>query len=71
MQSKMMELPTTGLCFTITSQNVPLVLSLLDKGASPDALDPLGYAPLHLAAIKEDAQLTTLLLKHGANPNIR
>lgn len=46
----------------ITSQNVPLVLRLLDKGASPDALDSLGYAPLHLAAIKEDAQITTCCL---------
>ena len=43
---------------------------LLDQGADPNAADA-GYAPLHAAVLRGDAELVSALLDHGAHPNAR
>ena len=47
-----------------------LVAFLLERGADPDA-DDAGFAALHEAVMRRDAELTAILLAHGADPNIR
>lgn len=43
---------------------------LLDKDASPGA-DGGGYAAMHMALLRGDAELVKSLLAHGASPNVR
>lgn len=42
---------------------------LLDHGAKVDVSTGFGYTPLHIAA--NDYNITLLLLKYGANPNVK
>ena len=46
-----------------------LVAFLLERGADPDA-DEAGFAALHEAVMRRDAELAAVLLDHGADPNI-
>jgi len=41
----------------------------LSKQVDMDALDDLGYAPLHYAVLKGQARVVQDLLRKGANPN--
>lgn len=43
---------------------------LLEQGADPNAAGA-GYAPLHAAVLRGDAELVSALLDHGAHPNDR
>lgn len=43
---------------------------LLERGADPDA-GGAGYAPLHTAVLRGDAEFVKALLAHGADPNVR
>ena len=43
---------------------------LLERGADPDA-GGAGYAPLHTAVLRGDAEFVQALLVHGADPNVR
>lgn len=45
-----------------------LVAYLLERGADPDA-DEAGFAALHEAVMRRDAELAAILLDHGADPN--
>jgi len=53
-------------------ENEPLVLVLLDGGASPDAPDAKGETPLHWV-VMESGKVPTieLLLRNDASPNLR
>lgn len=44
--------------------------ALLDKGADPNAAG-VGYSALHAAVLRSDLELVTVLLAHGANPNLQ
>ena len=46
-----------------------LVAFLLGRGADPDA-DGAGFAALHEAVMRRDGELATILLDHGADPNV-
>ena len=46
-----------------------LVAFLLEQGADPDA-DEAGFAALHEAVMRRDAELAAELLDHGADPNV-
>lgn len=48
-----------------------IVLSLLEAGASPVALDARGLTPLHVAAQEGRCDVARVLLAHGADPHIR
>lgn len=43
---------------------------LLERGADPDA-GGAGYAPLHTAVLRGDADFVRVLLAHGADPDVR
>lgn len=47
------------------------VQAQLDNGADVNATDADGWAPLHLAAIHDHADIVVLLLEHGANINAK
>lgn len=44
---------------------------LLKYKGDPNAVQSEGNTPLHLACLKGDAELVRMLLKHGADPNMR
>ncbi len=46
-----------------------LVAFLLERGADPDAAEA-GFAALHEAVLRRDAELAAVLLDHGADPNV-
>lgn len=43
---------------------------LLESGHDPNVVDTVGWSPLHFAAQDNDAELTRLLLRHGADHSI-
>uniref|UniRef100_A0A8C4HWC6 Ankyrin-3 n=1 Tax=Dicentrarchus labrax TaxID=13489 RepID=A0A8C4HWC6_DICLA len=49
--------------------NQKVALLLLDQGASPHAAAKNGYTPLHIAAKKNQMEITTTLLEYGASTN--
>lgn len=60
----------TALMWAIDRDDVVMVRRLLDAGADPDEL--AGYfTPLGRAALLGHDQIVTLLLKHGANPDLK
>jgi len=44
---------------------------LLEHKANPNAIQSEGNTPLHIACLKGDLKVVQLLLKYGADPNIR
>ena len=61
---------TSALIVAAHSGHGALGSLLLDKGADANAAGA-GYAPLHAAVLRGDADLVRALLAHGANPNAR
>ncbi|WP_299154226.1 ankyrin repeat domain-containing protein [uncultured Tateyamaria sp.] len=47
------------------------VLALIEAGADVNAIGNLGYAPLHVSAFRDDAEMIQLLLDAGADPRVR
>jgi len=49
-----------------------IILYLLEKGADVNRIDDMGFAPVHNAVLKKvNSEILTLLLEHGANPDIK
>lgn len=63
--------PETGRALGRCAKTERLVRALLEAGADPNAADPRGYTPLHLAAARGDAGTVRLLLQHGADVRAR
>ena len=61
---------TSALVVAAHSGHGALGSLLLDHGADPNA-DWAGYATLHAAVLRANADLVRSLLAHGANPNVR
>ena len=59
---------TSALVVAAHSGHGALAALLLDRGADANAA-AAGYAPLHAAVLRGDADLVRALLAHGANPN--
>lgn len=57
----------TPLIYAVMSAGLPVLRTLLDAGADPNAATPDGVTALHVAAF--DLEKTRLLLAKGANPN--
>ena len=60
---------TSALVVGAHSGRGPVAAFLLEKGANPNTAGA-GYAALHIAALRGDAELVKALLEHGADPNI-
>jgi len=58
----------TPLHYAAYCGNVVAVKRLLRSGANPNAADEIGQTPLHMA---NRFDVATILLKHGADPNIK
>lgn len=54
---------------TFGDQEIPILKTLLDHGADPNAADPGGVPPLHWAAAYASEAVTILLLQAGARPD--
>ncbi len=61
---------TSALVVAAHSGHGALAAMLLDAGADANAAGA-GYAPLHAAVLRGDAELVRALLAHGADPNVR
>ena len=62
----------TPLLIASAMGNADVAITLLEKGADPNAVDSRGFTPLHHAARDKRAlKLVSALLKHKADPNIR
>ena len=49
---------------------MPIVIHLIDKGADPNVMDPLGFRPLHAARARGNEDVAELLLARGADPSL-
>ncbi|AGO83966.1 Ankyrin repeat domain containing protein [Pandoravirus salinus] len=64
--------PRTPLHLAVNKGKIGVASMLLDRGAAVDAVSSLdGATPLLIAVIKEDMDMVTLLLRHGADPKAR
>ncbi|MEQ8824286.1 MAG: quinoprotein dehydrogenase-associated putative ABC transporter substrate-binding protein [Filomicrobium sp.] len=54
-----------------TASDANRIRFLLEKGAKPDKLDNLGYAPIHNAARYRDSEMVELLASLGANVDVK
>ncbi len=54
-----------------TAADANRIKFLIEKGANPDKLDNLGYAPLHNAARYRDSETVVLLSSLGADVNVK
>ncbi|MFH0821783.1 MAG: ankyrin repeat domain-containing protein [Pseudomonadota bacterium] len=61
----------TPLMIAARAGDMEEVLRLLNEGAEVNATSPSGYTALHYAASKGHADLVRLLLRHGADPDLR
>ena len=61
---------TSALVVAAHSGHGALAAALLDAGADASA-SRAGYAPLHAAVLRGDAELVRALLAHGADPDVR
>lgn len=61
----------TALHWASKANLVPCVETLIAVGANLNALDKFGRSPLHEALATGNPRLLTLLLLHGADPNIQ
>lgn len=59
--------PQTVLSLATEKGYADIVQMLIDKGADINIKDSYGYVPLHIASIRGDAALITLLVNAGAN----
>jgi len=55
----------------ISGFDLGVIREILMRGADPNVGSEGGYTPLGLAAGSKRPELVNLLLKHGANPNLR
>jgi ankyrin repeat protein len=55
----------------VVSRDAGAVKRLLSRGADPNAADDVGQTPLHWAAYIGRSDIVRLLLKYGANLNIK
>lgn len=60
---------TSALVVSVHSGNPDVAAFLLEKGADPNSASA-GYSALHLAILRNDAEVVKNLLAHRANPNI-
>lgn len=58
----------TALHLAVSQQHIKLVERLIDAGAE---LNPSGWTPLHYAVFSDRADICSLLLKHGADIELR
>ena len=56
---------------TIWKGDIFAVKELLENGVDPNVQTKLGESPLHIAAKKEETEVTILLIAHGADTNSR
>ena len=61
----------TALIYGIRDSKFRVAELLLEAGADPNLTDRRGFAPLHIAAARNDAELVRCLLDHGAAINVR
>ena len=61
----------TALIYGIRDGKFRVAELLLDAGADPNLIDRRGFAPLHIAAIRNDTKLVRCLLDHNAAINAR
>lgn len=64
--------PRTPLHLAVNKGKVGVASMLIDRGAVVDSVSSIdGATPLLIAVIKEDMDMVTLLLRHGADPKMR
>lgn len=62
----------TALAYAVEGRRYEIAMILLLAGAKPDIPSTVtGLAPIHTAAINGDLKLVRMLVKHGANPQLR
>ena len=61
----------TLLMHAVARQNQPLITMLLSEGASPNAVNKEGFAPIHLATSNGDNSSVYALMMSGGNPNLK
>ena len=60
-----------GLIAAAANNDVSGIREAIEKGATPDVMDPEGTTPLMFAALRGDRELAEFLLEHGANINAK
>ena len=61
----------TLLMHAVARKNQSLIAMLLAEGASPNAMNKEGFAPIHLASSNGDDTAIHSLMMSGANPNLK